>query len=224
MLKGKICLGLISLFLTNVSFAKDKLSIELSLKPQITTFIGNNDFLNSETIQRQADFKLGYGLDIDFHLIEKISVGLGVHYNPQGIEEETLNYEHSFHADMKYLRIPLNFKYHFLHTENYNLSFSIGIGYNYLLDVNDNLWLTIGFISGIISDPQERYNEHVIDAGLSVEYDYKILDRLYLISKIEGIIGLSRFHAPYRIASNANVDINSRMLSVGICIGVGYLF
>ncbi len=229
MLKRKICYGFISLFLTNLSFAKDKLSIELNLKPQITTFIGNNDFLNSETIKRQADFKLGYGLDIDFHLIEKLSVGLGVYYNPQGIKEETIEYEtsdfeHYFHADMKYLRIPLNFKYYFLQTENYNLIFSIGVGYNYLLDVSDDLRLAIGFISTPISDPQERYNKYFIDAGLSVEYDYKILDRLYLISKIEGILGLTRFHAPYRIASNANVDINSRILSVGISIGFGYLF
>ena len=125
---------------------------------------------------------------------------------------------------MKYLRIPLNIKYHLLHTENYNLSFSIGVGYNYLLDVNDDLQFTIGFINTPIADPQERYNKYVIDTGLTVEYDYKILDRLYLISKIEGIIGLTRFHAPYRIASNANVDINSRILSIGISIGFGYLF
>ncbi len=201
----------------------------LELKPQVTTLIGKNDFLNSQTISRNPDFKLGYGLNIDFVLTEKISIGSGAYYNPQGIEQETVkigNYEEDFffHAEMTYLRIPLNFNYHFKHTENYNLIFSIGAGYNYLLDVSDDLRLTIGILNTPIAEPQDRYNQTFFDANVSMEFNYKILNGLYFNSKAEGIVGLTRFHAPYRIASNANVDINSRLLSVGISIGFNYLF
>ena len=229
MTKRIICYGLIFLFLTNVSFAKDRWSIELSLKPQTITCIGNNEFLNSETIKRKADLKLEYGLDINIQLLEKFSIGMGAYYNPQGIKEETIKIgnreeDYFFHADMKYLRIPLNFKYKLWHTKDYNIIFSIGAAYNHLLDANDDLRLTIGFIGTPISDPDERYNKYVIDAGMSLEFDYKILDRFYLISKVEGITGLTRFHAPYIEASNGRVDINSRLLSVGISIGFGYFF
>ena len=196
--------------------------IGFDIKPQITSIIGENDFMGYQTNKREADNKIGMSLRLDYFLKKKISIGSGICYNPQGIKREDLTVEtwgsRFFQADIDYLQIPIYITYYFKKNDNLNIKISSGIGFDYLLHVTDNLGDIVNFINSPIAEPKDRYTRLVFDAVASVGIDYKITNRIYLTTAIEGMIGLNKFHKPYI----SGIDVDSRIISAGLILGFKY--
>ena len=102
------------------------------------------------------------------------------------------------------------------------VNIATGLGLNYLLNTDDNLTDIINFLNCIIKEPDQRYNQFVFDASVSIGFDYSISGKLMLTADLENVIGLNRFHQPYSLGSNADIDINSRICSLGLEIGLKY--
>lgn len=226
-MKKIVFIGIVSTTLYMVSHAQKDLSIGLELKPQITTAWGENHFFNSEDEQRKPDYKFAYGLCINYSVSERITIGTGTYFNPQGFSEGKIKIQNiqlntDFWTNIHYLRFPLSLKYLLKNTEKYQIRIGAESGYNYLIDVNDNLRNVIGFINTVIEEPDVRYNTNLFDLGISLELDYKLLSDLYLTTRLEGTTFLTRFHKPYEFSENISVDINSKLLCYGITVGLNY--
>jgi len=197
--------------------------IGFEIKPQITSIIGENKFFRYQTNYREVDNKIGMSLRLDYFLKEKISIGSGIGYNPQGIKKEVLTKEvwgdKFFQTDIDYLRMPINITYYVKKKENLNIKISTGVGFNYLLHVTDNLGNVVNFINSVMMEPKERYTKLVFDAAVSVGIDYKITNSLYTTANIEGMIGLNNFHESYM----SGIDIDSRTISAGLILGLKYI-
>ena len=221
-MRKKIFFGFIFLFLNTSLFSQNQILIGFDLKPQITSLVGENNFMGYETNNREVDTKIGMSLRLDYFLKEKISIGSGICYNPQGIKREDLTVEiwgdRFFIADIDYLRIPINITYYIKRNDNLNIKISSGVGFNYLLQVTDNLGNIVNFINSPITEPKDRYIKLVFDAVASVGIDYKLINKLYLTTDIEGMVGLNKFHESYI----SGIDIDSKTISAGLIVGIKY--
>lgn len=208
-------------------FAQNQISIGFDLIPQITSIVGENDFIDSQTDYRKADYNIGLGLTFDYFFTEQISINSGIRYNPQGIKKEKVTIdpygERFFQSDIGYLRIPLNATYYLNKTNDLRIKIAAGMGFNYLLHVTDNLGDVINFVNTILKEPEDRYNKIVIDAVASIGLDYNLTNKMYLTTDLEGLIGLNKFHKSYSLGTNADIDIDSKIFSLGIKVGLRYI-
>jgi len=102
--------GLILIFANIYLFAQNQISIGFFLKPQITSIVGENDFIFSQTDYRKVDYNIGLGLTFDYFFTEQISISSGIYYNPQGIKKEKVTIdsygERFFQSDIDYFLTP----------------------------------------------------------------------------------------------------------------------
>jgi len=225
----KNTLSVVSLlfFICSSNYCQDLFLIGISLKPQISTLVGENELLDSHTNSRKFLNAISIGLSLDYYLTDRIGASTGIYYNPQGISNEVITIstygEQNFYAKMAYLRVPLSFDYYIPLSDKFRIKTAVGLGVNYLLKSDDNFGEVLGFINTIIKDPEDRYNKFVIDAQASAGICGKLSSNLYLSTYFDVLFGLSRFHEKDFLGSDADISVNSRALSLGLNFGLRYV-
>ena len=217
-----------ALLLSSSLLAQSKIAIGLDIKPQMHSIIGKNNFVNSQTQHREVTLNLSAELALDYLINENYSISSGLSYNPQGISKEQINVadfgNRSFEANVDYVRIPIGLTFYLSKFGDYRINLSVGLGMNYLLTVKDNLGEVMDFINCVCDDPEVRYNKLVFDSQMSTGLEYHLTESVLLLTELKMLLGINRYHKPYPIGSNADIEINSRVISLGLGVGVRYRF
>jgi hypothetical protein len=218
-----------ALLLSSSILGQSRIAIGLDIKPQIHSTIGRNNFINSETKRREVSMNLSGGLEIEYLINEKFSIGTGLNYNPQGISKEQLNIDdygdRYFEANFDYVRIPIDIVFYLPKFDNNKKIFlSAGLGTNLLITVEDNLGEVVDFLNCVCDDSETRYNKLVFDLQMSTGFEYHFTNNLFLLTKLEMLSGISRFHKHYPIGSSTEIEVNSRIISLGLAVGILYRF
>ena len=81
------------------------------------------------------------------------------------------------------------------------------------------------FINTVVDEPKNTYNKFVIDFLASIGLEYKLFNKFYFGLDLEGLYGLNKFYKSWSVNDNTiKVDIDSRILSLGISAGFRFKF
>lgn len=119
---------------------------------------------------------------------------------------------------MNFLRLPALISFDVLNADNLNLQLIAGVAINYLITANDNMLKLANYFTDANLKPEnERYNKVLLDGQLSFAIEKVLSDKLKIFSQADVITGITRFHSKY-----PNIITNSRVMSMGIALGIKY--